>query len=380
MIVKRTLYLVPVCLLLLAALGCHSKSDPGQEAPPKASVEKQGDVNVVSVAHPESFQLVAVTQHDDLPALNVTGSVSPDISREIPVISLANGRVVNIRVRLGDTVRKGQPLMEVQSADVSAAMSTYIKAMNDERLARVQLERARVLYEKGATSKSQLEIAENNEQDAAAAVEAAEQQLRVLGVDKNHPSEIVEIRSPASGVIITQNVTAASAAGATLSGSPNAFVIADLSHVWVLCDVFENDLAAVKLGDTAEIRLSAFPDRTFKGRISDIGPILDPSIRTAKVRIEIANPGNIMRVGMFATATFYGKQAQHYAAVPSTAVLHLHDRDWVYLPAGNGRFRRQEVRAARMLPGDLQEITSGLNAGDQVVSKALELQNSAEQQ
>lgn len=377
MIWKRIIS-ISISASLLALLACKYKADPSQEAPPKPVVEKKEDVNVVIVQQPELFPIAAAIQHDALPTLNVTGSVSPDVSREIPVISLANGRVVNVRVRLGDTVKKGQPLMEVQSTDVATAMSTYIKSVNDDRLARVQLERARVLYEKGANSKGQLEVAENNAQDAAAGMQAAEQQLRVLGVDKDRPSEIVEIRSPATGVIIAQNVTNASAAGSTLAGSPNAFVIADLSHVWVLCDVYENDLADVRMGDMAEVRLNAYPERVWKGRVSDIGPILDPSIRTAKVRIQLENPGNLMRVGMFATATFFGKKQQHYTAVPATAVLHLHDRDWVYVPTGQGRFRRQEVRGENMLPGNMQEITSGLNPGDQVVSNALELQNAAE--
>ena len=380
MILKKAVWFAVVCSLALALSACNRKADASQEAPPKADVEKKEDVNVITVTHPELFPLIAASEHDDLPSLNVTGSVSPDVSRQIPVISLANGRVVSVSVRLGDTVKKGQTLMVVQSADVSAAMNTYIKALNDERLARVQLERTRVLYEKGANSKGQLEIAENSEEDATAAVQAAEQQLRVLGVNKDHPSEMVEIHSPTDGIIVAQNVTPASAAGSTLTGSPNAFVIADLSRVWVVCDVYDNDLAAVKLGDVADIRLNAYPDRVWKGRVSDIGPILDPNIRSAKVRIEIANPDNVMRVGMFATATFYGKKPEHYAAVPASAVLHLHDRDWVYVPAGQGRFRRQEVHAARMLPGNLQEITTGIAPQQQVVANALELQNSAEQQ
>ena len=201
-----------------------------------------------------------------------------------------------------------------------------------------------------------------------------------MGVDKNHPSALVDIRSPASGVIIAQNVTNASAAGTALSGSPNAFMIADLSRVWVICDVYENDLAIVQLGQTAEIRLDAYPDKILKGRISDIGSILDPNIHTAKVRIELENPGNVMRVGMFVNATFFGKNLQKRAAVPSTAILHLQDRDWVYLPVGQGRFSRIEVRGGAMLPGNLQEVTSGLDPGQQVVQNAQELQNATEQQ
>jgi cobalt-zinc-cadmium efflux system membrane fusion protein len=244
----------------------------------------------------------------------------------------------------------------------------------------VQLERTQILYDKGAIAKSQLEIAENSEQDATADLEASERQLQVLGIDKDHPSASVKIHSPASGVIIAQNVTNDAAAGVGLSGSSTAFTIADLSHVWIICDVYENDLATVHLGQTAEIHLNAYPNLPLTGTISDIGAVLDPSIRTAKVRLQVNNPNRIMRLGMFVTATFRAKTSQEVAAVPGTAVLHLHDRDWVYVPGkpGDG-FRRVEVRAGDMLAGGLQAIGSGIPAGQQVVSNALELQNTAEQ-
>jgi cobalt-zinc-cadmium efflux system membrane fusion protein len=124
--------------------------------------------------------------------------------------------------------------------------------------------------------------------------------------------------------------------------------------------------------------LSAYPSKVFKGRIDNILPVLDPTIRTAKVRLEVLNPG-LMRVGMFVTATFYGKKAETRAAVPSTAVLHLHDREWVYAPLGSGHFKRLEVVTGKMLPNNLQEVTSGMKPGDQVVSNALVLQNTVEQ-
>jgi cobalt-zinc-cadmium efflux system membrane fusion protein len=161
-------------------------------------------------------------------------------------------------------------------------------------------------------------------------------------------------------------------------GSPNPFTISDLSYVWIVCDVYENDLDAVRAGEFADIHLSAYPNQVFKGRIDNILPVLDPNIRTAKVRLEVANPG-MMRVGMFVTATFYGKQAQVRAAVPAAAVLHLHDRDWVYAPIGNGHFKRLEVSTGKMLPNNMQEVLSGLKPGDQVVSNALVLQNTVEQ-
>jgi cobalt-zinc-cadmium efflux system membrane fusion protein len=145
-----------------------------------------------------------------------------------------------------------------------------------------------------------------------------------------------------------------------------------------MCDVYENDLKNVRIGETADVRLNAYPDRALTGRISNIGPILDPNIRTAKVRLEIVNPG-MMRVGMFATATFHGTDRVMHAAVPATSILHLHDRDWVYTPAGATTFRRVEVTSGKMLPSNMQEVLSGVATGDRVVKNALVLQNTAEQ-
>src|SRR4029077_6971035 len=112
---------------------------------------------------------------------------------------------------------------------------------------------------------------------------------------------VVDIVAPVSGVITDQQVT--TAAGVAGLKPPNPFTISDLSNVWVLCDVYENDLAGVQVGQSAEIRLNAYPDRTFSGRLSNLGPVRDPNLRTAKVRVEVRNPG-LMRVGMFVTATF----------------------------------------------------------------------------
>ena len=366
--------------LTLFSAGCEKKSsDPASEAPPAAAVEHEQGVNVVHVDRAERFPLVAATSFEDTSTLNVTGTVAPDVSREIPVVSIASGRVVAVHVRLGDYVHKGELIMEVQSTDISGAYNQYLKAVNDEHLANTQLERAKILYDKGAIARSQLEIAQDGEDDAKADLVAAEEQLRILGVDKNHPGATVKVYSPASGFIIQQNVTEAATAGVALSGSANAFTIADLSHVWIICDVYENDLATVHLGQTADIRLNAYPDRVVTGTIGDIGAILDPNIRTAKVRVQVNNPGNFMRIGMFATATLHGKKAEMHTTVPTSAVLHLHDRDWVYVPAGDGAFRRVSVQAGATVDGHEQEIGTGLSVGQQVVANALELQNSSEQ-
>jgi cobalt-zinc-cadmium efflux system membrane fusion protein len=360
--------------------GCGGKKqDKAAEAPPAAQVEDEGGVSLITVDHPDRYPVTSATQYASTSTLNVTGTVSPDVSRTIPVISIASGRVVAIHTQLGAFVKKGQLLMEVQSTDISNAFDQYLKAVNDERLAHTQDERAKILYDKGAIAKSQLEIADDGEQDAKTDLTAAEQQLHFLGVDPAHPSLTAKIYAPATGVVIAQNVTNAAATGVTFAGSATAFTIADLSEVWIICDVYENDLPMVHVGQTADIRLNSYPDRVVTGTISEIDAILDPSIRTAKVRIQVPNPDHLMRIGMFATATFHGRKLQDHTSVPSAAILHLHDRDWVYEPAGNGKFKRVGVVGGAMLPGGMQEVISGLTAGQQVVSRALELENTVDQ-
>jgi cobalt-zinc-cadmium efflux system membrane fusion protein len=159
---------------------------------------------------------------------------------------------------------------------------------------------------------------------------------------------------------------------------PNPFTISDLSQVWVVCDVHEDNLANVRLRDTADIRLNAYPDRAFQGKISNIGAILDPNIRTAKVRMEVLNPG-IMRLGMFVTATFHGQKQEVHTVIPATAILHLHDRDWVFIPAGDKKFQRMEIASGNTLPGNMQEVISGIKPGQQIILNALIFQNSVEQ-
>jgi cobalt-zinc-cadmium efflux system membrane fusion protein len=338
-----------------------------------------GDMSLVSVDKPNQFPLVAAEQREAAAELKVTGGVFPDVAREIPVISLANGRVVDIKARLDDFVKKGDLLLKVQSPDVSGAFDVYLKAANDEKMANKAFVRAQTLYDHGAISQSTLEQAEDAEQDAQADLTAAEESLKTLGVDKSHPSSLVNVYAPISGVIIAQNVTQAAAAGVNLSGSATAFTIADLSTVWVICDVYESDIPKIALGQSAQIRLNAYPDRVLIGRVSDIGPVLDPSIRTAKVRLEIPNPG-ILKLGMFVSATFESRSKEIHAVVPAPAVLHLHDRDWVFVPAGNKQFKRVEVHPGNMLAGDRQEVLSGIAPGQQVVSNVLQLEATLEAQ
>ena len=369
--------LVTAIIALLVGNGCKEKvADASVEAPPQAKVVGDVDVANWAVDDPSKYPFATAQAYDSYSRLQVTGTVFPDIARTVPVISMATGRVVEIKGRLGDEVKKGQVLLRVRSDDMAGGFATYQSSVADEVLAKAQWERAQQLYEHGAIALNDLQIAKDTEDKAKIAVDAAGEHLKLLGGTLDKPSGIADIVAPISGVITDQQVT--NAAGVQSLGT-NPFTISDLSYVWVVCDVYENDIPKIQLGQQAQIRLNAYPDRVLTGHISDIGPILDPNIRTAKVRIELRNPG-VLKLGMFVTATFESNAIEVHALVPATAVLHLHDRDWVFVPAGDGRFRRVEVHSGNMLFGNKQEILSGIPPGQQVVSNVLQLEATLEAQ
>jgi len=371
-----------VCLcVVLSTVACGRKvtaasAADGDTGPRPATVEPDMDANNFKVDHPEQFPLATAGDYAAVPELDVTGVVSPDVSRQVPAPSLASGRVTEIDARLGDEVKQGQLLFKVRSSDIAGAFSDYQKAVKNEQLTLIQLNRAKLLYDNGAIPKSALEVAQNAEDNAVVDVRTTTEHLHLLGSDPDHPTGIVEVYAPVSGVITDQQIT--NSAGVQALTAPNPFTISDVSHVWIICDVYENDLAQVHIGEYADVRLNAYPNRVLRARIGNIAQIMDPNLRTAKVRLEVENPG-LMRFGMFVTAAFHGETTERHATVPATAVLHLHDRDWVYTPVNRGTFRRVEVAAGNMLPGNLQEIVSGLKPGSQVVANALVLQNTVEQ-
>lgn len=373
-------------ITVLAGCGNVHAQDPSAGLPPAAKVAPFPDAALFSVDHPEQFPLATATEHPATSELVVTGTVTPDVSRQVPVPSLATGRIMEIDGRLGDVVTKGQLLFKVRSTDIAGAFSSYLQAVkseelavDNERLTKIQLDRASILFENGAVPRSALEIALNAEvgtqtalANARVVASTAKEQLGLMGVDPNHPSGIVSVYAPVAGTITDQQITGQSAVQSYSTPAP--FTISDLSSVWVVCDVYENDMANVRIGDTAGITLNAYPDRRFKGRVSNILPTLDPNIRTAKVRIEVQNPG-LMRLSMFVTATFRGQASEMHTIVPASAIMHLHDRDFVFEPAPGNKFRRVEVVGGDLLNDDtsLQEVKSGLKPGEQVITNALVL-------
>ncbi|MDR3746875.1 MAG: efflux RND transporter periplasmic adaptor subunit [Acidobacteriota bacterium] len=377
---RRPAILRPVVwpLLGLAALllaGCSRAKD---EPPSSTVVVTNGDPNVFTMQDPGQFPLTPVQVRKVNDEVHVNGVIAPDINRSVPVVSLSGGRVVDIKAKLGDAVQKGQELLLINSPDVSGAFSDYQKFKADEALAQKQLARAKLLYDKGAIALADLETAEDSDAKAKADLAAAVQRIHVLGGDINHPSPLLPLRAPISGVIVDQQTTGGTGVR-SLDNQAALFTIADLSVVWVLCDVYQDMLTRVHVGDNAEITVNGLPNEKFPGKVINISAVLDPATRTAKVRIELSNPKGILRPGMFVTATFTAGNSLNRAVVPASAVVHLHDKDWVYTPAGSNQFRRVAVQLGPQESDGQQVVISGLKAGAQVVTNALQFSSAAEE-
>ena len=367
-----------LCIAVLTlSTGCGESASSKSNANSTADVTETGDPNLISVDHPERFSLVEVETRKIADELRMNGVVAPDVNRNVPILSLGAGRAVQVFVRLGDDVKKGQILLRISSPDLAQAFSDYQKFKADEVLSAKQLERSQALYSKGAISARDLESAQDAEDKAKVDLRTAADRVRILGGNLDNPSPQLDLRAPISGTIIEQNVAAGTAVRSTDS-SPNLFTIADLSRVWVLCDVYEDVLTRVHTGDVAEVRLNALPERVFQGQVGNISRVLDANTRTAKVRVELVNSGGVFRYGMFATASIRSKKELEHPVLPASAIMRLHDKDWVFVPLGANKFRRAEVKLGQVLKDGTQQILVGLQAHDKVVANALQFSNAAE--
>jgi membrane fusion protein, heavy metal efflux system len=361
--------LAALFLLTLAGAGCSGGASDSPRSDP--AVVTSRDSAMIEVPHPDRFPLVQAETIEVTDELHLNGVVTPDVSRSVAVLSLGGGRVVEIRGRLGDDVKRGQVLVRIESPDLAAGLADYQKSQADAVLARKQLERSDSLYAHGVIALKDLEAARNTAAKADVDLNAAADHVHVLGGALDQPSPILEVRAPIAGTIVEQNVTGGTGVR-SLDNSPNLFTIADLSRIWVLCDAYEDVLARVHLRDLAEVRLDAYPDRSFQGRVSNISRVLDPSTRSAKIRIELDNPGRVLRAGMFVTASLRSQQPVKRVVLPTSALLRLHDRDWVFRRLGGNRFRRTEVQTGRRVGDSLQQVLSGVRVHDTVVANALQ--------
>ncbi|HXJ95074.1 MAG TPA: efflux RND transporter periplasmic adaptor subunit [Terriglobia bacterium] len=358
---------VIVATLLLAGCTQHASMDAREVSSPARS----SDPNIFEVQNSKQFPTTTPLSRAEPEELMLNGVVAPDVTRTVHVNALAGGRVTDVRTKLGDEVQKGQLLMSIRSTDLAQAIAQYKNDQADELLAQSALKRSQDLYGHGAMAMADLEAAEDTQKKAEVNVQTDADQIRVLGGDLQRLSPIIEVHSPVTGVIVDQQIAGGEVVK-SLDSSQSLFMVADLSRVWVLCDVYENDLSKVALGDVVEVRLNAYPDRAFRGTVGNISQVLDPATRTAKVRVELANVGGLFRPQMFATAKFTSRRTYPRLLLPATAILRLHDKDWVFLKVSDRSFRRTEVQGGAVNAQGLQEIMAGLKPADDVVVNALE--------
>lgn len=295
------------------------------------------------------------------------GVIAPDVSRTVSVFSLANGFAVRVPAQLGEQVRKGQVLAVVDSPDLAKAISAYQTAKAQVQLSGKELAREQGLYRHGATPRKTLEEAQFAEQHAQIDEQTAARQITILGGDVQSPSPLVTVRSPIGGTILKQKISRGEAVENTY-----LFQIADLSRVWALCSLYEDDLSRVQVGDLASVEVSAYPNLKLQGRVSNISHILDPATRTSQVRVVLNNPQSLLNPGMFVTAQFASIRKSPQVLVPVTALFQLHDQFWVFEPVKPGVFRRVPVTVGSVATPGWQVVTQGLQANQSVIANSLE--------
>jgi RND family efflux transporter MFP subunit len=319
------------------------------------------------------IELAEVATQSVSDRLRLPGVVEPNAYRQVSVTPLVGGRVVGVSAQLGDRVRKGASLAQVYSPEVAEARTKYVsaKAMLDAHDR--ELQRTQTLVEIGAASRQELERLHAEHAAQTAEVESAAARLHLLGADpdgslpsKSQENATATVPAPIDGVVTERLANV----GLNVDPATKLFTVVDLSNVWIVADVYERDLPRVRDGLRATATTAAYPDRSFEGRVSFIDPQLNASTRTARVRVEVANPRGELRLGMYTDVAIASPGSAPVLSVPKDAVQSVGDRQFVYVSSSNDATKlvEREVRLGRALDGRV-EVVSGLSAGDSVVSK-----------
>jgi len=349
-----------VCVAgLLVALGLAACRQVRQD--PDANAEAQ------SSARPVHF--VAVEEQQMREQLDLGAKILPDPTKVFRVFPPASGRILAIEVKPGDNVTKGQTLAVIDSSDAASARSDYTKATIESERATRAAQRDKVLYEHGAIAEKDYIDSRAQSDAAAAELARAKQRLEVLSINLQASGDRVPLVSPSRGVVLSVGA-APGEFSRSLETSDPLITIADLSTVWVVADVYEKDIAKVQPGKQVTITVDAYPGRQWTGRIESLSGALDPATRTLKVRVALSNMGQMLKPEMFAAA-HVDVGAHNAIVVPSSAIIHEGQRTTVFVDNA-GKPERRTVTTGRATDGKV-EITSGLQAGQQVVGDGAEL-------
>jgi membrane fusion protein, heavy metal efflux system len=362
---RRLLTVVALLVLLLALAGCESPSNSA------ASEKTSGSPELFTIPQEQMshVQVLEVQPTTLTRTLRLTGTVAYNAFRTTPVITQVSGPVSRVVVVPGQRVKQGQPMLFVASPDYSQLRSNYLKAKDAYALAQKAYARAKDLYQHHAIAEQALEQAESAEVQAGGDLVSAQAALKVLGITdpdalvQAPPTFEVPVKAPIGGEVVEQDV----AVGQLIQpGSTQCFMISDTSNVWVLVNVYQNDLPYVRVGDAVNIQTDAYP-QVFHGRISYVAASLDPATRTLQARIETANPGEKLKKDMYVTATVNAGKISQAIVLPDAAVLRDNENQpFVYSETSQNQFGRRAVIIGESVNGQT-EITGGLKPGDHVI-------------
>lgn len=353
-------------VLLLALAGCES-SRPDTAAAAKSSTDPElFSIPQNQMSHVQVLEVQPTTLTR---TLRLTGTVAYNAFRTTPVITQVSGPVSRVVVVPGQRVKQGQPMLYVASPDYSQLRSNYLKAKDAYAFAQKAYARAKDLYQHRAIAEQALEQAESAEVQAGGDLVSAQAALKVLGITdpdalvQAPPTFEVPVRAPIGGEVVEQNI----AVGQLIQpGSTQCFMLSDTSNVWVLVNVYQNDLPYVRVGDAVSIQTDAY-SQIFRGRISYVAASLDPATRTLQARIETANPGEKLKKDMYVTATVNAGKISKAIVLPDAAMLRDNENQpFVYVETSQNQFGRRAVTVGESVNGQT-EITSGLKSGDHVI-------------
>jgi cobalt-zinc-cadmium efflux system membrane fusion protein len=345
-----------------------------------ASSSPATDADVEIVLAPETvaragIKTATVTVGSTTAEVVVPGNVVANSYREVKVTPVAAGLVTKVNVELGASVRRGQPLATIFSTELADAQTRYLSMAAMLEADHKKLERTQALATIGAASRQELEEVTAVHASHETEVEAARQRLLLLGLTPDQvqglrgPSQVVSsvtVPAPIDGIVTGRSANL----GQVIGMSQELFVITDLSEVWTVGDLYEQDFRAVRMGSEAVITTPAYPGTTLRGRVTYIDPRVDAQARTAKIRVALANPEGRLRLGMFVSMAFSTRADDRVVLVPKAAVQALGDRQVVFMAAKDedGKFIQRTVRLGPAV-GESYAVVSGLRPGDTVVTE-----------
>ncbi|QEC74446.1 efflux RND transporter periplasmic adaptor subunit [Mucilaginibacter ginsenosidivorax] len=308
-----------------------------------------------------SLVIDTVKAENAVSEITLTGSIAPDESKMVKIFPMVSGIAQSVHVQLGDVVKKGQVLTTLRSAEIAGFSRDLISAQADLRNAKRQLETTQDLYKSGLSSEKDLEQAKSDYQKATAENNRAGS---IMSINKSN-GKGYEIQSPLTGYVIEKNVTEDMQVRA--DNNQNLFTIADLSSVFVLINMYESDIASVKLGDAVQITTLAYPDKVFTGKIDKLFDVLDPDNKVMRARVMISNPDNMLKPGMFTNVKIQAKSGMNLPAIKTDAIVFDNNKNYVVVVDGPAKVHIQLVEIAKRVE-DVAYISKGLKPGQRVVA------------